>query len=167
MPHAASGAGHVCHYRLLRCFLTVCHHAACCIIESYCCTMCSWQSRTCQPSWPASSACRFRAFLNTILSADAASRPCLLPLWLFHVQLVEPHLSAKLASLTGLPLPGLVRAGTEQLLRTSQLEGQLLEQLFGTAAAVGSAARQGSGQQQQPGEGVLWCCLSQCKLGGS
>ncbi|WIA18992.1 hypothetical protein OEZ85_003659 [Tetradesmus obliquus] len=68
-------------------------------------------------------------------------------------QLVEPHLSAKLASLTGLPLPGLVRAGTEQLLRTSQLEGQLLEQLFGTAAAVGSAARQGSGQQQQPGLG--------------
>jgi hypothetical protein len=73
------------------------------------------------------------------------------------MQLVEPHLSAKLNSLTGLPLPSLVRAGTEQLLRTSQLEGQLLEQLFGTAAAAAAAAaaagpaRQMSGMQQQTG----------------
>jgi hypothetical protein len=74
------------------------------------------------------------------------------------MQLVELHLSAKLNSLTSLPLPGLVRAGTEQLLRTSQLEGQLLEQLFGTAAAAAAGstgpARQMSGVQQQ-GEGGI------------
>jgi hypothetical protein len=84
------------------------------------------------------------------------------------MQLVEPHLSAKLNSLTGLPLPGLVRAGTEQLLRTSQLEGQLLEQLFGTAAAAaGSAgpARQMSGMQQQPGQCLTTRVVQLCKLG--
>lgn len=77
------------------------------------------------------------------------------------MQLVQPHLSAKLNSFTGLPLPGLVRAGTEQLLRTSQLEGQLLEQLFGTAAAAAAAAgpaRQMSGMQQT-GEGERRCCV--------
>ena len=42
--------------------------------------------------------------------------------------------------MASLPLPQLVREGTEQLLRLSQLEGQLLEQLFGAAAAARPAA---------------------------
>lgn len=52
------------------------------------------------------------------------------------LQLVEPRLSSRLASLGPLALPDLVRAGTEQLLRLSQLEGQLLEQLFGPSGGV-------------------------------
>lgn len=50
--------------------------------------------------------------------------------------MIAPHLSARLDTLTGLPLADLVRSATEQVLRTSQLEGQLLEQLFGTAVTA-------------------------------
>eukprot|EP00879_Flechtneria_rotunda_P017545 GHRR01018394.1.p1 GENE.GHRR01018394.1~~GHRR01018394.1.p1 ORF type:complete len:715 (+),score=305.59 GHRR01018394.1:627-2771(+) len=50
-------------------------------------------------------------------------------------QLVQPHFQSRLSSLSGLPLPQFVRAATEQLLRLSQLEGQLMEQLFGAAAS--------------------------------
>jgi hypothetical protein len=57
------------------------------------------------------------------------------------VQLVEPHLAARLAAMADLPLPQLVRDGTEQLLRLSQLEGQLLEQLFGAAVSAAAAPR--------------------------
>lgn len=68
------------------------------------------------------------------------------------LQLVEPRLSARLASLVSLPLPQLVRAGTEQLLRMSQLEGQLLEQLFGTSAGVIARPQQMAGA---PAPGVI------------
>jgi len=49
---------------------------------------------------------------------------------------IAPHLSARLDSLSGMPLPQLVRAASEQVLRTSQLEGQLMEHLFGTAVTA-------------------------------
>jgi hypothetical protein len=52
------------------------------------------------------------------------------------VQVIAPHLSARLESLSGQQLPQLVRGAAEQVLRTSQLEGQLLEQLFGTAVTA-------------------------------
>lgn len=78
---------------------------------------------------------------------------------LFGMQLVEPHLSSKLNGLHGMPLPALVRSGTEQLLRTSQLEGQLLEQLFGTGAVAGvpALAGQASGFTQA---GVRSCWIT-------
>lgn len=52
------------------------------------------------------------------------------------MQVIAPHLQARLDGLSGLPLPQLVRGAAEQVLRTSQLEGQLLEQLFGTAVTA-------------------------------
>jgi hypothetical protein len=60
----------------------------------------------------------------------------LLPSCLSCVQVIAPHLSARLESLSGQELPQLVRGAAEQVLRTSQLEGQLLEQLFGTAVTA-------------------------------
>lgn len=52
------------------------------------------------------------------------------------LQVIAPQLSARLDSLSGLQLPELVRGAAEQVLRTSQLEGQLMEQLFGTAVTA-------------------------------
>jgi hypothetical protein len=67
-----------------------------------------------------------------------------------HTQVLSPYLSARLDSLSGLELPQLVRAASEQVLRASQLEGQLLEQLFGTAATAAWPLKH---QQQQLGYG--------------
>lgn len=80
--------------------------------------------------------------------------------------MIAPHLSARLDSLSGLQLPELVRGAAEQVLRTSQLEGQLMEQLFGTAVTA-QRPPQAYGVQTQGGcrragrpRGVCWCCHS-------
>lgn len=74
-----------------------------------------------------------------------------------YMQLVEPRFSARLAGLGPLPLPQLVRAGTEQLMRLSQLEGQLLEQLFGSSAGVIARPQQlgGTGGAPAPGQSLV------------
>ena len=77
------------------------------------------------------------------------------------MQVIAPHLSARLDSLTGQPLPELVRAATEQVLRTSQLEGQLLEQLFGTAV---TAQRPPSAYGLQSAGAEWGCCRWLCSV---
>jgi hypothetical protein len=71
---------------------------------------------------------------NVRICATSTAAPllsCLSP-----IKVIAPHLSARLESLSGQQLPQLVRGAAEQVLRTSQLEGQLLEQLFGTAVTA-------------------------------
>eukprot|EP00878_Enallax_costatus_P027744 GHUV01029894.1.p1 GENE.GHUV01029894.1~~GHUV01029894.1.p1 ORF type:complete len:320 (+),score=112.30 GHUV01029894.1:396-1355(+) len=75
------------------------------------------------------------------------------------LQLVEPRLTARLSSLASQPLPQLVRSGTEQLLRLSQLEGQLLEQLFGTTGGVVPRLQQ-LGPNGVPLQGTNLCMSS-------
>lgn len=68
-------------------------------------------------------------------------------------QLVSPFVASRLSALTTSPLPGLLRGGTEHLLRCAQLEGQLMEQFFGVAASTAAAAAGGAGPPQQGGQG--------------
>jgi hypothetical protein len=70
----------------------------------------------------------------TAIACRRCPLPLLLPLLL--PQVIAPHLSARLDSLSGMPLPQLVRGAAEQVLRSSQLEGQLVEQLFGSAVTA-------------------------------
>jgi hypothetical protein len=67
-------------------------------------------------------------------------------------QLIAPFVSARLATLAGADLPGLLRGGAEQLLRTAQLEAQLYEQLLGGegAARGGGGGKQGARGRAQP-----------------
>lgn len=83
------------------------------------------------------------------------------------VQVIAPHLQARLDGLSGLPLPQLVRGAAEQVLRTSQLEGQLLEQLFGIAVTAQRPPQaygvQTQGEERRRGlpHGTSICCQAQ------